>query len=330
MILADKIIDLRKKSGWSQEELAAKLNVSRQAVSKWEGAQSVPDLERVLQMSRLFGVSTDYLLKDEQTAADSAGEELSGSPLRTVSMEEANRFLAASEANARPMALATFLCIVSPMCLMLLAALSDRPGAAISEGAAAGIGLCVLLLLVAAAVAIFISCGARMKPFAYVETEIFETAYGVDGLAAEQKARLEPAAVRARMIATVLCILGVLPLLLSALLERDGLFLIAMVCVLLLVVGIAVVLFVLSGVRMGSYDRLLQQGDYSVASKSNYAARRIAAVYWPLVTAGYLAYSFITNDWQHSWIVWPVAGVLFGAIGAACSAIRRRDGSKRP
>ena len=59
MILADKIIDLRKKNGWSQEELAEKLGVSRQAVSKWEGAQSVPDLARVLQMSELFGVSTD-------------------------------------------------------------------------------------------------------------------------------------------------------------------------------------------------------------------------------------------------------------------------------
>ena len=42
MILADKIILLRKKSGWSQEDLAEKLNVSRQSISKWEGAQSVP------------------------------------------------------------------------------------------------------------------------------------------------------------------------------------------------------------------------------------------------------------------------------------------------
>ena len=62
MILADKIIDLRKKAGWSQEELAQQLGVSRQSVSKWEGAQSVPDLDRILALSRLFGVSTDYLL----------------------------------------------------------------------------------------------------------------------------------------------------------------------------------------------------------------------------------------------------------------------------
>ena len=65
MIFADKIIELRKKAGWSQEELAVQLGVTRQSVSKWEGAQSVPDLEKIVQMSHLFGVTTDYLLKDE-------------------------------------------------------------------------------------------------------------------------------------------------------------------------------------------------------------------------------------------------------------------------
>lgn len=65
MIFADKLIALRKKEGWSQEELAQQLNVSRQSVSKWEGAQSVPDLDKIVQLSRIFGVSTDYLLKDE-------------------------------------------------------------------------------------------------------------------------------------------------------------------------------------------------------------------------------------------------------------------------
>ena len=65
MILADKIIENRKKNGWSQEDLAYKLGVSRQSVSKWDGAQSVPDMKKIVQMSELFGVSTDYLLKDE-------------------------------------------------------------------------------------------------------------------------------------------------------------------------------------------------------------------------------------------------------------------------
>ena len=56
MILADKITKERKKNGWSQEELANQLGVSRQAVSKWESAGAVPDLQRILQMSELFGI----------------------------------------------------------------------------------------------------------------------------------------------------------------------------------------------------------------------------------------------------------------------------------
>ena len=67
MILADKIIENRKKNGWSQGELAEKLGVSRQSVSKWEGAQAVPDMKKIIQLSELFGVSTDYLLKDGRT-----------------------------------------------------------------------------------------------------------------------------------------------------------------------------------------------------------------------------------------------------------------------
>ena len=71
MILADKIVRLRKKQGLSQEELAEKLDVSRQAISKWESAHSVPDLEKILQLGYIFGVSTDYLLKDEIEEEDS-------------------------------------------------------------------------------------------------------------------------------------------------------------------------------------------------------------------------------------------------------------------
>jgi len=74
MILADKITALRKKAGWSQEELAEQLGVTRQSVSKWEGAQSVPDMDKVVQMSRLFGVTTDFLLKDELSEEEPASE----------------------------------------------------------------------------------------------------------------------------------------------------------------------------------------------------------------------------------------------------------------
>lgn len=65
MKLCDKIKQLRKANGWSQEDLAERLDVSRQAISRWEGATAQPDAANILQLSKLFGVTTDYLLNDE-------------------------------------------------------------------------------------------------------------------------------------------------------------------------------------------------------------------------------------------------------------------------
>lgn len=218
MILADKIVTLRKRAGWSQEELAAQLGVSRQSVSKWEGAQSVPDMQKVVQMSRLFGVTTDYLLKEELGEPEPAPAE-SDAPLRCVTMEQAADYLAQRQAAAPKLALATLLCVLSPVALLLLAALSDRPGAALSENAAAGIGLCVLLVLVAAAVAVFITCAAQVKAYAFLESEPFETACGVTGMVRECRAAFAPRHTRGKVVGTVLCILSAVPLFIAVCLD---------------------------------------------------------------------------------------------------------------
>ena len=64
MNFAEKILNLRTEYGYSQETLAEKLNVSRQAVSKWESGATLPETDKVIALSDFFGVSTDYLLKD--------------------------------------------------------------------------------------------------------------------------------------------------------------------------------------------------------------------------------------------------------------------------
>lgn len=61
----DKLIQLRKERNWSQEDLAEKLNVSRQAISRWENGTAYPDAQNILQISKLFNVTTDYLLNDD-------------------------------------------------------------------------------------------------------------------------------------------------------------------------------------------------------------------------------------------------------------------------
>lgn len=223
MILADKIINLRKKAGWSQDELASKLNVTRQSVSKWEGAQSIPDMERIVQMSRLFGVTTDYLLKDElETEEFSSADADAGTSLRRVSMEQASNYLALRKAAAPRIALATLLCIVSPIVMIVLACASEFGYLGISEDAAAGIGLCVMLCIVAAAVVIFIRTGHASAGFEFLEKEEFETEYGVAGMVKERKKEFGEQYSRLNATGTALCILSVLPIFASLAFSAPG------------------------------------------------------------------------------------------------------------
>ena len=188
MILADKIVSLRKKAGWSQEDLAEKLGVTRQSVSKWEGAQSVPDMDKVVMMSRLFGVSTDFLLKDElEEETPCAAAQDDDTPLRRVSLTQASAYLALRKAAAPKIAIATALCITSPVTLILLAGMSEVQRFPISGNAAAGIGLCVMLALVALAVSIFLRADADVRDYRFLEEEPFETEYGVEGMVRQRQ-----------------------------------------------------------------------------------------------------------------------------------------------
>ena len=76
MTIADRIQTLRKQSGLSQEQLAERLDVSRQAVSKWESGQSIPDVDKIIALSELFETTTDYLLKGTQPQPDTAEKSL--------------------------------------------------------------------------------------------------------------------------------------------------------------------------------------------------------------------------------------------------------------
>ena len=328
MILADKIIELRKKEGWSQEELAEKLSVTRQSVSKWEGAQSIPDLDKVVQMSRLFGVTTDYLLKDELEESQPA--ECDAAPvLRRVTMAQASDYLALRRAAAPKMALATMLCVFSPIALIGLGGLSELSVSAfrITEGAAGGIGLCVLIVLVAIAVALFISCGNKAKEYEFLEKEPFETEYGVTGMVKERQKAFKPAYDRMNLTGTMLCILSVLPLFAAAISGWDFLAVMA-VCVLLAFVGIGTYFFVYGGTVNGAMEKLLEEGDYTRYEKSRKnITGPVSVIYWLVVTAIFVLYTFGPNgngQPKYSWIIWAIAGVLYAAVLAGIKLIRNR------
>ena len=191
MILADKIIENRKKNGWSQEELADRLGVSRQSVSKWEGAQAVPDMKKIVQMSEVFGVSTDYLLRDDiETPAapevmpvDNGLEET----VRAVSMEEASAFLGHNEKAAVTVSTGVMLCILSPVILILLGGLAETGKISLGEETASIAGVIILLAIVACAVAMFLMTMMRGDRYSYLEKVSIDTAYGVNGMARERR-----------------------------------------------------------------------------------------------------------------------------------------------
>ena len=307
--------------------LAEKMLVSRQAVSKWEGAQTVPDLEKILVLSRLFGVTTDYLLKDELEEEEFA-EEQDRSPLKKVSLSLANEFLEWRRRAAGRIAAGVFLCVAAVIFLLLLGAATEAPRHPLPEGFAAGIGLSVLLILVAAAVVIFVSCGFKNAPFAFLDKEPFEAEYGVEGMVKERQKAYRGTYAKTNIVAVALCVLSPIPLFAGAAAE-NALLTAVLLAVTLLLAGVGASLFVFAGVRFASMQKLLQEGDYARRSRrKNRVRETVAHIYWPCATALYLGWSFLTNDWEITWVVWPVAGVLFAAVLCLCNLFADRDAER--
>ena len=331
MTFSEKISALRKQKGWSQEELAEKLMVTRQAVSKWESAQSMPDLDKLVQLSEALDVSTDYLLKDEQaqSAPVPATAEQTVKP-RHVTQEEARRYLQLQTAAIPKTTLGVALCVWSSIVLIGLPVLRSTLNWGFPEEICSGIGLCVLLVMVAAGVALLLTASGKLREFEYLEREPIETDNGAREQALSMQREVLPICAKRNTIGVVLCILSVLPLfaLMCVPGVPDGYYSLA-VCALLLLVGIACLLLVRAGSMRGAVDKLLEQGDYTRENKAKSRfVGAVSAAYWLVVTAVFLFYTIGPNgngQPQYSWFIWAVAGVLYGALMAALSVYRKKS-----
>ena len=329
MILADKIIENRKKNGWSQEELAEKLGVSRQSVSKWEGAQSMPDMKKILQLAEVFDVSTDYLLKDEIEDTGSSeivpvDKDLWEEEVRSVSMEEANAFLTFNERAARMISTGVMMCILSPILMIVLGGFAEARRIPYNEYTMGVVGVAVLLIMVSIAVAMFVYCGLKGKPYEYLESQNIDTEYGVSGMVKERRNVYSETHNRLLILGIMLCVISAIPIFLIEAFHYshdDGSLLALGTGILLLLCAIGVKMIVLTCIRQGGMDRLLEEGDYT---RLNKRAGRYDGIYWAIATAVYLGWSFVTQRWDFTWIVWPVAGVLFAAYREIMKTIVRR------
>ena len=326
MIFADKLITLRKKAGWSQEELAEKLNVTRQSVSKWEGAQSVPDIDKILQLSCLFGVTTDYLLKDD--AAEPEYTEDDASPLPRVTLAQANDYLAKARANAPKLALAAALCVVSPIPLLALGALSEAGLFGIWDDLAGGIGPIALLVIIAVAVAIFMQCSASVRAYEFLQKQAIETEYGVTGLAKERRDAFAPQYDKANILGTVLCVLSAVPVF-AAMMVGASFLVSASICLVLALVACGVYAFVRVGTVRDAMDQLLEEGDYTRPNKAiKSRINALTAAYWLVVVAIFLWYTFGpqgNGQPQYSWFIWAIGGVVYAALVIAVKAFMKKN-----
>lgn len=242
-------------------------------------------------------------------------------------MDEANTFLSVKLRTAKTIAYAAFLCILSPIALLILGAISESMAGGLNEDIAGGIGMIALIIFVAIAAAMFISSSSKSAPFAYLEKEKFETEYGVSGMVKERKAQYKDLHTKHNIAGTCLCIVALIPLFIGAIIDADNdLFLTIMLSLSFLIAGVGVICFIKTGIIWASYEKLLQEGEYSKENKEKPSfSSAIYTAYWVVVTAVYLGYSLPSNNWGQSWIIWVVAGVIFPAVIAITSAFEKKS-----
>lgn len=328
MTLADRIVELRKKKGWSQEELAEIVDVTRQSVSKWESASSVPDLDKILKLADIFGVTTDYLLKDiraQKNEAPEAEDKVQAHQAHIVSLKEAEDFLRVKEETAPKVAFGVSLCILSPVILILLAGAAEYKVIAQDEDRMAMLGVTILLVIVALAVSIIISQAMKCSKYEYLEKEPVWLEPETRELIESLKEKYQPEFGRKITLGVCLSILSVIPLFVAGFIldPDDGFHFVVAAGLLLTVVSVAVNIFVRAGIRQESYEQLLEEGDFTRQDKDK-TLEAISSIYWLTVAGIYLAYSFITFNWHSSWIIWPVAGVAYAIIREIYKAIKNQ------
>ena len=328
MILADKIINERKKNGWSQEELAEMLSVSRQSVSKWEGAQAVPDLNKIIRMAEIFNVSTDYLLKDEIEQADvsESSDYKENVNIRKVSLEDAQRYIKITKKNTPSAIIATVLFVLCPVTLIILAGFSSYVPGTISETLAAVVGLVVLFISIVVGVSLWIIIEGKEKEFDFLDKEEYETLYGVDGMVKEAKASFEKTKIPLMTVAIASCILCPIGIIVTGILEAPDMLIISMIGLLLVMVAFGVGIFMYIARIGGIYSKLLRENILTPEQRKNKRIiGKISGAYWCIVVAVFMVFGLGFNRWELSGVIFPIAGVLYAAVIGVIKAIANED-----
>lgn len=226
--------------------------------------------------------------------------------------------------------LALFVLCAAP--LLLLIALTAAPSGD-PAGWAIAAGLTAVLVMVSLGTILMMVRDARLKDFEDIDDGEFTLTAPVRGFAQQVEREHRRGVIVAGAVAIVLWILCALPTILLALLGgEDSMVVLFGVCLTLVMVAAGLVIMTRAGWSDSASSTLLQEedGDDDDPEYSTHpAVRAIAAIYWPVMAAIYLAWSFLSGDWGITWVLWPVAGVLYAGLSSLSVALRREEDGAR-
>lgn len=233
---------------------------------------------------------------------------------RTITLEEAKAFLSAKADGGFKIGLGVLLCIISVTGPILVD----------TVGLHGSLSILLMFGMIAAAIIIFITTGSSLAKWHFVEKEKCQIDMQTARYVHDAKEKYASAHALRKSIGIIFCAMCWLP---AAVFSEFSVFraIDDLAAVLLFTfVGIGVLLLISTNTINGSYktllslnDKTLVSGNYTPSQKREYVsagAQLVGELYWPVVTSVYLIWSFISFDWHITWIVWVVAGIMFGAI----------------
>jgi len=287
----EKLKQLRKKQKISQEELAAQLNVSRQAVSKWEGGQGYPETDKLLMISNIFGVSLDYLLKD--SCDNGEYEQEAG---YYVSREMVQGYLEMKKRGSRYIATGVAVMVLSISFTMLF------------EDAT---GTFLFFLCIAVGIAILILQGFQHTGYEEVEKQplVFDEGFIREFQYAYSSERKYYGRCIAAGVTTI-----VLSYPLNVLVE-DVLGLSARYQALYPILwALGIALLIVNGSAVISGDVILKNREHIEELNQEKRFAWIFGVGFLLAASIFIMMGFVADKWHSGWIVFPITALLCSAI----------------
>ena len=283
--------------------------------------QVIRDFGNLEEVAPVLGITADIA-----PAAGGGADAAAAERHPVVTLEEAQGYAEAKKRTRYRLSAAVMLFVLSPSLLLLLSVAGETGLLPLGENAGSFIGLFALLVMIAVGVLLVVSVSRETAPYKRLSERRFSTNPTVTQWVEALSAKHEPARIRSLQLAVTLWILSAAPLLAFALLVNEPPYdrFLPVLGVVLVLVMVAAGLGVLLP-RTWAHtvaEELTRTGAAGRADDAEHSiVGIIAAFYWPLLTAIFLAWSFIGNAWGVSWMVWPIGAVLFGAIAGGVGAL---------